>query len=124
MATCHLSKLLNNSEAESHRNQTEEASDDEPRGLLHALYDDTCEDSIDQVVKAYLEERPQKGPLTVGAFPTKAFQNAFFRYNTPIPSSAAVERMFSMGKDILKPKRSKMSDEHFQMLVFLRGNSK
>ncbi|KAG7169543.1 hypothetical protein Hamer_G024494 [Homarus americanus] len=39
------------------------------------------------------------------------------------PHSAAVERMFSMGKDILRPKRSRMSDKHFEMLVFLWGNN-
>ncbi|KAG7173141.1 hypothetical protein Hamer_G008669 [Homarus americanus] len=52
----------------------------------------------------------------------KATRELFIKYNTPIPSSVAVERMFSMGKDVLRPKRSKMSDKHFEMLVFLWGN--
>ncbi len=30
----------------------------------------------------------------------------FVRYNTPVPSSAAVERFFSQGKDILRDKRA------------------
>jgi len=29
-----------------------------------------------------------------------------------------------MGKDVLKLKRSKMSDQHFEMLVFLWGSLK
>jgi len=45
----------------------------------------------------------------------------FIRYNTAIPSSAAVERIFSIGKVYFKPKRSGLSDEHFEMLVFLKG---
>jgi len=45
----------------------------------------------------------------------------FIRYNTAIPTNAAVERIFSIGKDILKPKWSGLSDEHFEMLVFLKG---
>ena len=58
---------------------------------------------------------------TVASFPCKAFLQQFVKYNTPIPSSAAVERMFSLGKDILKPKRSNLSDAHFEMLsVFER----
>ena len=31
-------------------------------------------------------------------------------------------QLFSMGKDILKPKRSVLSDEYFEMLTFLKGN--
>ena len=36
--------------------------------------------------------------------------------------SAAVERLFGMGKDILKPGRCGLSDNHFNMLSFLKGN--
>ena len=43
------------------------------------------------------------------------------QYNTAIPSSAAVERMFSVGKDVLKRKRARLSDVHFEMLVFLKA---
>ena len=46
----------------------------------------------------------------------------FVKYNTPVPSSAAVERLFSMGSDILKPKRSRLTAKNFEKLVFLRGN--
>ena len=45
-----------------------------------------------------------------------------FQCNTTLPSSAAVERLFSLGKDILKPKRCGLSDEHFEILAFLKGN--
>jgi hypothetical protein len=47
----------------------------------------------------------------------------FVRYNTTIPSSAAVERFFSVGKDIMRPKRAALSDNTFEMLMFLKGNS-
>ena len=45
-----------------------------------------------------------------------------FQYDTTLPSSAAEERLFSLAKDILKPKRCGLSDEHFEMLAFLKGN--
>ena len=32
------------------------------------------------------------------------------------------ELLSSMGKNILKPKRSSFSDEHFEMLAFFKGN--
>jgi len=69
------------------------------------------------LLKTFLQAKPNREPLTVDAFPHKSFWNLFLRFNTQMPSSAAVERMFSMGKVVLKPKRSKMSDQHFEMLV-------
>jgi len=47
---------------------------------------------------------------------------ALIKFNTPVPSSAAVERFFSQGKDILKAKRASLADETFEMLMFMRGN--
>jgi hypothetical protein len=51
-----------------------------------------------------------------------ALISLFVKYNTAIPSSAAVERFFSIGKDILRAKRSSLSDTNFDMLMFLKGN--
>ena len=36
--------------------------------------------------------------------------------------SAAFERLFRIGKDILKPGRCGLGDNHFEMLSFLKGN--
>ena len=46
----------------------------------------------------------------------------FVKYNTALPSSGAVEHLFSTGEDVLKPKRAGLSDEHLNMLVFSKGN--
>jgi len=46
----------------------------------------------------------------------------FTKFNTVIPSSAAVERLFSIGKDILSAKRATLSDAKFEKLTFLKGN--
>ena len=46
-------------------------------------------------------------------------QEAFVDYNTTLPSSAAVERLFSLGKRVLSPFRSCLSDEHFEQIVIL-----
>ena len=45
-----------------------------------------------------------------------------FHYITALPFSATVERLFSIGKDILKLKRCGLSDDHFEMLSFKEGN--
>ena len=46
------------------------------------------------------------------------------RFNTAIPSSAAVERLFAIGSDILRSKRLSMTKENFEKFVLLRENEK
>jgi hypothetical protein len=46
----------------------------------------------------------------------------FSKYNTPLPSSAAGERLVSFGSDILRAKRSSIAADNFEKLVFLKGN--
>jgi len=38
----------------------------------------------------------------------------------PIPSSAAVERLFSTASDILRKKRSSLKSENFEQFLFLK----
>src|SRR6218665_1168527 len=52
-------------------------------------------------------------------FPTIA--RAFQKANSTLPSSAAVERLFSVSGMILTPRRCRMSDKLFDMMVFLKG---
>ena len=46
------------------------------------------------------------------------------KYNTPHPSSVAVERLFSIGADVLRAKRSSLIAKNFKILNFMKGNVK
>lgn len=49
-------------------------------------------------------------------------REVFRHYNTIIPSSAPVERVFSVAKHILRPERNKLKDELFEKLIILKSN--
>uniref|UniRef100_A0A3B4GZR6 HAT C-terminal dimerisation domain-containing protein n=1 Tax=Pundamilia nyererei TaxID=303518 RepID=A0A3B4GZR6_9CICH len=46
----------------------------------------------------------------------------YMKYNSPTPSSAPVERLFSLGGLVLPPKRNRMSDRRFEKLLLMRYN--
>ena len=71
------------------------------------------------IFERFVDQKPQR-QICSSYFQNEALKNLFIRYNTALPSSAAVERVFSVGKDILKPKRAGLSDDHFEMLIFLK----
>ena len=51
-----------------------------------------------------------------------AWLQKFKRFNTAIPCSAAVERLFAVGFVILRSKRSSTTKENFEKFVLLHEN--
>ncbi|XP_057339645.1 zinc finger BED domain-containing protein 4-like [Microplitis mediator] len=54
-------------------------------------------------------------------YPT--IRQVFLKFNTPLPSSAPVERLFSHATMMNLPKYNRLSDEHFEQRVLFKANS-
>ena len=68
----------------------------------------------------YLNAKTTNNLSSLNSFPN--IKILYSRYNTGIPSSAPVERMFSLGGRVLTPYRTRLNDDNFEMVVFLRSN--
>lgn len=89
--------------------------------------DSTLQKKANSIVDAYLEMKTsnttKENAFTDAVFMGEtSLKNLFVKYNTGIPSSAGVERMFSIGKLILRDNRNRLSDDTFEKLMFIKGN--
>ena len=84
-------------------------------------YAPSRKNSATKIAESFFDEPPTKTILATFATHEK-LKLLFVKYNTALPSNAAVERLFLTEKDALRPQRAGLSDEHFNMLVFLKGN--
>lgn len=78
--------------------------------------------AIENELGDFLKRSPTKKLDTLTFTPT--LKKVFIKYNTPLPSSAPIERVFSVGGTILSKKRGKMSDDYFEKTMLLKSNAK
>lgn len=115
--------------------QTSDRDDDHHMDDVDILFSATTfrvikQEGVGEVVRKVLEawKRIKIGtPLSHSQFPSvhrEAWLSLFRKYNTPLPSSAAMERLFGSAGNILEMKRSTLTNENFEKLVFMRGNMK
>ena len=74
--------------------------------------------TVESEVTAYLHSAVKMEDLH--KFPR--IKQISLRYNAPTPSSAPVERLFSLGSLILTPKRNRLGDGRFERLLLMRFN--
>jgi len=118
-------------EAEMESNSEDSNNDEAEHDFFHVVTQRQKSNSLSErsfkgkaqdLVRIWLETT-SKDFLTDAAFlGEQILMDLFLQYNTTIPSSAAVERLFSTGSDILRCKRAYMSDKNFNLLMFMKGN--
>lgn len=59
----------------------------------------------------YFSKSPTKNLTSLDDTPI--IKKVFYKFNTPLPSSAPIERTFSVGSAVLTKKRGKMTDANF-----------
>jgi hypothetical protein len=83
------------------------------------FFSDLHEDMSDQPHLKYLQDSSRDLGM-LNNHP--AVKSVFLQFNTTIPSSAPVERLFSTGAIILTKRRNRLSDETFEKLLLLKIN--
>lgn len=67
----------------------------------------------------YLDDK-RSGINSLNDYPI--VKKIFLRYNTCLPSSAPVERLFSFASIVNSPRRNALSDSSFEKLVIMKAN--
>lgn len=79
----------------------------------------TTDSAISMEVLSYLSDK-QKDTTSVTRFPH--VKHLFLKFNTIIPSSAPVERLFSTAGQILIPRRNRLSYDIFEAFLMCKTN--
>ena len=121
----YLINIIKESEPEEFKNNEAghqiKTKDLEDKFMSNLLEFPDKKSGVNQTEQFLRESSPLKH-FDLSVFSNDTIKDLFIKFNTAIPSSAAVERLFSTGKDVLKPKRSRLADKYFEMLLCLRKN--
>ena len=83
----------------------------------------TQESALEMVERYIRTETPESNELLIlNSFPY--INKVFRKFNTTLPSSASVERLFSHAGIIFQPKRRLLTDKNFEHQLMLKLNKK
>lgn len=117
-------KQLSNN-VESSENNDDAASQEDDFFVSFASKRTTRRGSLDEIiedeVKKYLND-PRTENEMLNDYPH--VKNVFYRHNTTLSASAAVERVFSQSEIIFTPRRNRLSSTNFECLLLYKLNRK
>lgn len=79
----------------------------------------SVENRVEAEVLKYIDDE-RKNDEMLNEYPS--VRNVYFRHNTTLSASAAVERVFSQCQMIFAPRRNKLSPENFERTLLLKCN--
>lgn len=95
--------------------------DDEPSFFHWNSSQETLEiTSVENEINMFFSKSPQKDMSCFQNLPI--LKKVFIQFNTPLPSSAPIERVFSVGGAVLTKKRGRITDENFEKVMLLKCN--
>lgn len=77
--------------------------------------------SAENEILNYFSKSPTKNLTSLNDTPL--IKKVFLKYNTPLPSSAPIERIFSVGSAVLTKKRGRMTDANFEKIMMIKCNT-
>lgn len=113
-----ISNFIDKSEGEYEANTVVNENDDFLE--FEELYSpNTVLNSATNILQEYISFPKNQN---INLFPYPAFKKAYIKYNSAIPSSAHVERLFSAGGQLLEQRRGATSDRNFEITLLLKFN--
>ncbi|XP_046448785.1 uncharacterized protein LOC124197389 [Daphnia pulex] len=97
-----------------------DASPNKKKNFFESLYRSSSIPSTSELDMFLADQSTKTNSLL--KFPT--IKEMFLKFNAALPSSASVERLFSVGGSIFRPTRNRLSDANFEKMLFLKVNSK
>lgn len=113
-------KMLKTSSIDTTSSESEENCDESENNFFPWSNKNSKDNPIENEISTYFSKSPNK--LLSSLNETPCIEKVFIKYNTPLPSSASVERVFSVGSAVLTKKRGRMSDTNFEKVMMLKCN--
>ena len=92
----------------------------------HITVTSSVEDELGSIYEAWNEVQVNyTTSLSADQFPflqRNAWLELFIKYNSPLPATAAVQKVFSFGSEVLSSRKSFLTADNFENLVFIKGN--